>query len=105
MKNERFALIAELIKSLDEEPATPEQEQKEEMPRMRTIPAAVAEVRAADPETALTVSALRRAVKQGKIPVVEVNTKRLVNLSDVFSFMSGAYAAPAQSKNEIRRVI
>ncbi len=104
--NDRFALALELLKALDADQAAPTPEQrKPELPRMRTIPAAVAEIRTADPETALTVTALRRAVKQGKIPFVEINTKRLVNLADVYAYMSSSsVSSKAESVCGIRRV-
>ena len=98
MSNDRLKLVAELLRAIDADQAAPEPEQKTpELPRMRTIPAAVAEIRTADPETALTVTALRRAVKQGKIPFVEINTKRLVNLADVYAYMSSSAAVPERS--------
>ena len=37
--------------------------------RMRTLPKAAAILKAEDPETAITLTALRRMVKQGLIPV------------------------------------
>ena len=37
------------------------------IPRMRTIPKAIDELKKLDPDTALTVTALRRMVKQGKL--------------------------------------
>ena len=46
------------------------------LPRMRTVPEAMAEIKKADPETALTLRALRRMVKNGEIPVIMNNTRR-----------------------------
>lgn len=48
-------------------------------PRMRTIPKAYEEVKRADPNTSLTLRALRRMVKSGEVPCIMVGTKRLVD--------------------------
>lgn len=58
-------------------------------PRMRTIPKAYEEVKRADPNTSLTLRALRRMVNSGEIPCVMVGTKRLVDLDLLFDFLSG----------------
>ena len=104
--NDRFALALELLKAIDADQtaSTPEQ-RKPELPRMRTIPAAVAAIKAEDSESALTVTALRRAVKSGQIPSVAVCTKTLVNMTDVYKFMSGTAVLPdTVSVSGIRRV-
>ncbi len=44
-------------------------------PRMRTLPKAYEEVKAADPDTAFTMRALRRLVKCGDIQTVRVGNK------------------------------
>ena len=48
------------------------------MPRMRTIEQAAAELKAADPYTALSKNAIRQLVLSGTIPSVIIGTKRLV---------------------------
>ena len=40
--------------------------------RMRTIPKAFAEIKALDPNTDFTLRALRRMVKNGEIPTVQI---------------------------------
>lgn len=50
------------------------------IPRMRTIPQAYLEIKEIDPDTALTLRALRRMVKNEEIPTVNVASKRLINL-------------------------
>lgn len=50
------------------------------LPRMRTAPEAIKEIREIDPRSSLTLTALRRMMKTGEIPVTYINTKRLVNL-------------------------
>lgn len=48
--------------------------------RMRTIPKAFEAVKRADPNTDLTLRALRRMVNNGEIPVVRISNKVLINL-------------------------
>ena len=55
-----------------------------EVPRMRTAPEAIAELQKIDPNTALTLRALRRMMTMGEIPVVNINSKRLINLDNLF---------------------
>ena len=58
------------------------------LPRMRTIPKAYEEVKAADPETSFTIRALRRLVKCGNIQSVRVGNKILINLDLLFDYLS-----------------
>ncbi len=48
--------------------------------RMRTIPKAFEEIKQVDPDTDLTLRALRRMVSNGEIPVVRISNKVLINL-------------------------
>lgn len=48
--------------------------------RMRTIPKAYEEIKSLDPHTYLTLRALRRMVNNGEIAVIQVASKRLINL-------------------------
>lgn len=47
---------------------------------MRTIPEAYNELKRLDADTAITLTALRRMVKKGELPVVLAGSKRLINL-------------------------
>jgi len=47
---------------------------------MRTIPKAYQEIKALDPNTDFTLRALRRMVSNGEIPVIQIASKRLINL-------------------------
>lgn len=48
-------------------------------PRMRTIPQAYEELKRIDPNTAITLRAIRRMVNDGLIPYFTVGTKILIN--------------------------
>lgn len=76
------------------------------IPRMRTAPEAIAELKKADPETAFTLRALRRMMKTGEIPVVKVESKQLINLDTLFDYLSTAVKNPTSSEESgrIRRI-
>ena len=59
------------------------------LPRMRTIPKAAAEIREKDPNTRLTVTVLRRLVKEGKIKSFDGGKCPLVDLDEVERMVSG----------------
>lgn len=59
---------------------------------MRTIDNMMAIIKAQDPNTALTKTALRRFVVTGTIPSVKVGNKYLIALEDVEEFLGGASA-------------
>lgn len=48
--------------------------------RMRTIPKAYEEIKSLDPDTCLTLRALRRMANCGEIPVIQIASKKLINL-------------------------
>lgn len=59
------------------------------MRKMRTIDEAAAFLRQADPNTAVTKTALRRLVRSGEIPSVRVGAKYLVDLGALDDFFGG----------------
>ncbi|MDO5398570.1 MAG: hypothetical protein Q4G33_11650 [bacterium] len=76
------------------------------MPPMRGIKQAIAELKAADPDTALTERALRRLVASEAIPSVKIGRKHLINMSVLSDYLhNGAQAADnVISVHGIRRV-
>lgn len=66
--------------------AVPKQHSK---PRMRLIKEAAAEIKAKDPETALTEYALRRMVKSGQVPSISAGNRILVNIDVLERFLQG----------------
>ena len=61
------------------------------MARMRTIPKAIEEIRAKDPNTCISATVLRRWVKSGTVPSVKTGKNFLVNIDALESYMEGAY--------------
>ncbi len=57
-------------------------------PRMRTIDAAIKELKQDDPNCALTRHALRRMVISKRVPSVQVGNKYLVNLDSLINLLS-----------------
>ncbi len=64
------------------------------IPRMRTVPKIVAEIRAQDPGSEVTEHYVRQLVRDGKVPVVWAGTKALINLDDVLALMRIGTARP-----------
>ena len=64
------------------------EENRTNIPRLRTIPKALEEVQFADPNTALTMRALRRMVNTGEIPTVAINSKRLIDMNLLYNHLS-----------------
>lgn len=57
------------------------------IPRMRTVPEAAAELKALDEHTCLTQCAIRRLVLDGKIKSVKAGRKHLINFDDLLSYL------------------
>ncbi len=58
------------------------------MPKMRLLSEAYNELKKDDPDTALTMNALRCLVKSGKIQSVQVGRKRLVNYEKLLEYLA-----------------
>lgn len=58
------------------------------MQRMRTINQCAAELKAADPNSAITASALRRWIRDGDLNAVLVGNKQLVSIEAVEALMT-----------------
>lgn len=58
------------------------------MPQMRLIKEAFQQIKADDPQTALTMNGLKSLVRIGKIPSVKIGRKTLVNYNALIEFLS-----------------
>ena len=76
-----------------------------DVPRMRTVPEAFAELKKADPSTAYTLRALRAAVNKGEIPVIKVGNKRLINLDRLFEMLSTPSFCEKENAEGIRKIV
>lgn len=57
------------------------------IPRMRTAPKIVAEIKALDPSSEVTEHYVRKLVKDGTVTVVWAGNKALINLDDVLDIL------------------
>lgn len=58
------------------------------LPRMRGLAEAIDEIKAQDPQTALTLHALRSLVKTGAIPCVRAGSKYLINMAVLEGYLA-----------------
>lgn len=64
----------------------------EQIPRMRTAPKIVAELKALDPETEITEYYVRQLVKAGAVPVVWAGNKALASSAHHIPYCASASA-------------
>ena len=77
------------------------------LPPMRTLKQAYETIKETDPDSALTMTALRRLVVSGKLPSVRAGSKYLLNLDTLQECLQnpGRFEKPAQEqKGVIRRI-
>ncbi len=75
------------------------------MPRMRLVKDAYEQLRKDDPDTNITMYALRTIIKSGVIPTVKLGRKTLVNYDSLLEFFRNGNAATSQPVGTIRKVI
>lgn len=68
------------------------------MVHARTIKEAAEWIRAEDPSTCLTETAIRRLVRSGSIPCAMVGKKYLVTLEDLEDFLQGSRQESCRNK-------
>jgi len=59
------------------------------IPRMRTVAEAVAEIKAADAQSAITHNCVRTLCREGKINCIYAGRKVLVDLDALINYLSG----------------
>lgn len=76
------------------------------LPRMRTAAGVLAEIKAEDPATEVTLHYIRYLINNNKVPVVPVGRKKLVDVDAVLSFLADGTptAADKPLAGQIRRV-
>lgn len=81
------------------------------LPRMRTISEAAAELKAADPNTAITEYHIRQLALSGVLPRVKAGRKLLINLDTLIEYLTDPTADKFQvpnnaaAQNGIRRIM
>ncbi len=61
----------------------------DKIPAMRGIKEAVAEIRRADPETAVTEHYLRGLIKSGALPHRQAGRKIIISMDALYTYLSG----------------
>lgn len=74
------------------------------MLKMRLVSEAYNEIKAADPDTAISRTGFRRLVNEGKIPCVNVGNKRLVSMEAVYAFFEKGEPLQEPESGKIRRI-
>ena len=74
------------------------------MPRMRLVKDAYEQLRKDDPDTNITMYALRTIVKSGVIPTVKLGRKTLVNYDSLLEFFRNGDDVKSQPVGTIRKV-
>ena len=59
------------------------------IPKIRTIAEAIEEIKRIDPETAITARFIKEGIANGKIPIIKVGNKVLVNMESIYTFLEG----------------
>ena len=79
------------------------------IPRMRTAAQVLAEIKKVDPDTCVTLSYIKRVIREEKIPVLCAGKKKLVNLDDFIKFISKCEQDESEAESStygtIRRVV
>ena len=75
------------------------------IPKIRTSAEAIEEIKRLDPETAITARFIKEGIADGKIPIIRVGNKVLVNMASIFAFLEGeAVYETVTPTNCIRRI-
>lgn len=93
-RKELVGVLAELL--LTSEPEEKAEENAQTVPNnapMRTIHKAYEELKAGDPASCLSETAIKRLVLSGEIPHITAGGKRLINMDILKSYLSGTYKA------------
>ena len=56
---------------------------------VRTIKGALEELKTIDPNTSVTLYAIRKMVKQNKIPYIKTGNKILINMDNLIHYIEG----------------
>ncbi len=72
--------------------------------RMRTLPEAINIIKKEDPETCLTIRALRRMIDEGKIPFAAVGNKRLIDLDTLGEYLFKTQDRPHNLDGQIQAI-
>lgn len=59
------------------------------LPKMRTIDEAIAEIKEQDPKSGVTKFAIRSAINKGELPSVSMGRKKLIDMENLGKWLVG----------------
>ena len=65
--------------------------ENQKMARMRLLDEAFEEIKALDPETKISKNFIRQLAITGKIPVIMVGNRRLINLDGLITYLNNMF--------------
>ena len=74
------------------------------LPKMRTATGVLAEIRAADPNTDVSLHMIRRIINSGKVPVVNAGNRKLVNVDAVLAYLEAGEDMQTYGAGKIRQL-
>ena len=74
------------------------------LPKMRTAPGVLAEIKAADPNTEVSLHMVRRIINSGKVPVVNAGNRKLVNVAAVLAYLEAGEDTQTVGAGKIRQL-
>lgn len=74
------------------------------LPKMRTAPGVLAEIRAVDPNTDVSLHMIRRIINSGKVPVVNAGNRKLVNVDAVLAYLEAGEEQQIIGAGKIRQL-
>lgn len=72
--------------------------------RIRTAEEAFAEIKKEDPGTSITLSYVRRIIREEKVPVLVNGRKKLVNVDDVIAFLNNGGVPIERTHAEVQKI-
>lgn len=77
------------------------------IPRMRTVPEAMKQIREEDPNTCVTLASIQDAIRKGRLTVVEAGNKKLINYDYLIKLLSSRQQAEGEpvEKGKIRKIV
>ena len=75
-------------------------ENETRVPRMRTLPKAMEEIKKADPETQFTLATLRKLVDRGIIGCVPLGNYKLIDFDKLLALLSDGIAVDLEEEAE-----
>ncbi len=74
------------------------------LPKMRTAPGVLAEIKAQDPDTEVSLHMVRRIINSGRVPVVNAGNRKLVSVDAVIAYLEAGEEQQVDGAGKIRQL-